>query len=84
MSSAAGADSIDSVVMFTSSVTEQFYLIPIVNDDNISESTEIFTASLSTNEFYVNIGDDTATVTVLDDERKLFTIFLQHTTNIVV
>ena len=74
MSSAAGADSIDSVVMFTSGVTEQFYPIPIVDNNNI-ESTEIFTASLSTNESYVYINDDTAAVTVLDDERKLLTIF---------
>ena len=69
MSSAAGADSIDSVVTFTPGMTEQFYPIPIVEDDNI-ESTKIFTASLNTNESYVNIGNGTATVTVLD-ERKL-------------
>ena len=45
-------------------------------DDGNIEDTETFTASLSTTESGVTIGDDTATVTILDDDSELFTIIL--------
>ena len=51
------------------------YPVPIVDDSDI-EDTETFTATLSTTETNVNIGDDTATITILDDDSELFTVFV--------
>ena len=71
----AGSDYNDPVVttvIFGPGVTRATYPVPIVDDSNI-EDTEIFTASLSTTESNVNIGDNTATVTILDDDSELFT-----------
>ena len=45
-------------------------------DDSNIEDTETFTATLSTSESNVTIGDDTATVTILDDDSELFTVFV--------
>ena len=45
-------------------------------DDSNIEDTETFTASLSTSESNVTIGDDTATVTILDDDSELLTLFV--------
>ena len=76
LSSTAGSDYIDPVVTtvtFGPDVTSASYPVPIVDDSNI-ENTETFTASLSTTESNVNIGDDTATVTILDDDSELFNI----------
>ena len=56
-------------------MTSASYPVPIVDDSTI-EDTETFTASLNTTESIVNIGDDTATVTILDVDSKLFTIIL--------
>ena len=39
-------------------------------DDTIIEKSEIFTASLSTTESNVMLGDDIATITILDDDGK--------------
>ena len=39
-------------------------------DDTIIEESEIFTASLSTTESNVMLGDDIATITILDDDGK--------------
>lgn len=72
---AAGADYIDSEVTFLPGETEAIYPVPIVNDNSI-ESTETFTVSLSTNDSFVNIVDDAAFVTILDEDSKLFTIIL--------
>ena len=76
LSSTAGSDYYNPVVTtvtFGSGVTRATYPVPIVNDSTI-EDTETFTASLSTTESNVNIGDDTATVTILDDDSELHCI----------
>ena len=44
--------------------------VPIVND-NIIENTEMFTAILMTAEENVEIIDNTATVTIIDDDGKV-------------
>ena len=84
LSSTVGSDYTDPVVRtvtFGPNETSKTYPVPIVDDSNI-ESTETFTASLSTAESNVNIGDDTATVTILDIDSELFTIwYLWHAMN---
>ena len=75
LSSTAGSDYNDPVVttvIFGPGVTRATYPVPIVDDSNM-EDTETFTASLSTTESNVDIGDGTATVTILDDDSELFT-----------
>lgn len=73
-------------VTFQSGTREVLYGIPIVNDDD-NESPEMFTTSLATMDPNVNIVDDGATVTIIDDddeEGMLFSIisvgcvFLSH------
>ena len=63
-----------TMVTFGSGMTSVSYPVPIVDDRN-KESTESFGALLTTAESNVNIGDDTAIVTIWDDDCKLF---LQH------
>ena len=78
LTSTAGSDYNDPVVTtvtFGPDQTSASYPVPIVDDSNI-EDTETFTATLSTVESNVNIGDDTATVTILDDDSELFTNFV--------
>ena len=41
-----------------------------ITDDNIVEDTEMFTATLSTTDSNVMFGEDTASITVLDDDGK--------------
>ena len=55
------------VVTFASGVTTASVSVPIVDDSNI-ESTEMFTATLTTTESNVMIGEGTTTVTILDDD----------------
>ena len=43
--------------------------VAIVDDSNI-EDTEMFSATLTTTDSNVVIGADTATVTILDDDRE--------------
>ena len=50
-------------------MTREPYPVPIENESNI-EDTEMFTATLSTTESKVNIGDGTATATILDDNSE--------------
>ena len=45
--------------------------VPILDDSSI-ENNEIFTGVLSSSEPNVAIGDETATVTILDDDGGLF------------
>ena len=74
LSSTAGSDykePIVNTVTFGSGVTRAPYPIPIVDDGDV-ESTESFAAVLTTTESDVIIGDGTAFVNVLDDDRKLF------------
>ena len=73
---ADGSDYNDPVVItvtFRPNVMSATYAVPIVDDSTI-EDTETFTASLSTTESNVNIGDDTTTVTILDEDSELFTV----------
>ena len=63
-------DTVVTTVIFPSSVNEIFYPVPIVNDNNI-ESNESFTVKLSTTESNVNIGNGTATVTIVDEDSEL-------------
>ena len=64
-----------NTVTFSSGQTEASYPIQIVND-NIIESTETFTASLSTAESTVTIGNGTATITIVDEDSELFNTIL--------
>ena len=66
--SAAGLDftSIQITVTFSPQETIAQARVPIT-DDSIVEDTEHFTALMSTNNPNVVIGDDTATVTILDN-----------------
>ena len=78
LSSTAGSDYTQpgvSTVTFGPGQTSASYSVPIVDDSNI-EDTETFTAILSTTDSDVNIGDNTATVTILDDDGELFTVFV--------
>ena len=59
-----------TTVTFGPGVTSASHSVPIV-DDSDPESDENFAAILSTTESNVNIGGDTAIVTILDDDRKL-------------
>ena len=73
LSSAAGTDyngSTVTLVTFTSGVTRLLHKVVIVND-NDREPSEKFNATLSTTESYVSIDNNTAIVTILDDEGKL-------------
>ena len=70
MSSTAGSDYTQpgvTTVTFDPDQTSASYPVTILDDTNI-EDTEIFTATLSTTGSGVTIGDDTATVTILDDD----------------
>ena len=52
--------------------------VSIVEDSNI-EDTEMFSATLTTTDSNVVIGDDdTATVTILDDDRECYLILVIH------
>ena len=78
LSSTAGSDYNDPVVTTVTFDPDQMsasYSVPIVGDINI-EDTETFIATLSTTDSDVNIVDDTATVTILDDDSELFTVFV--------
>ena len=54
--------------------TEAFYEISIVNDDD-HESSETFTASLSSTDPNVNIVDGNVTITIIDDDGKYHQIW---------
>ena len=51
--------------------------VSIVEDSNI-EDTEMFSATLTTTDSNVVIGADTATVTILDDDREYYLILVIH------
>ena len=65
---AAGSDftSSPTVVTFLPGETSAQVQVPIT-DDSILEGTEVFTATLSTTDPDVVFGDDTAFVTILDN-----------------
>ena len=75
------------MVTFGPGETTASVSVSIVDDSNI-EDTEMFSATLTTTDSNVVIGSaDTATVTILDDDRKLLTSLLyimkEHTCVIV-
>ena len=55
------------MVTFAPGLTTTSVSVPIVDDSSV-ESTEIFTATLTTTESNVMIGIGTTTVTILDDD----------------
>ena len=61
------ATSID--VTFIPGQTTATVEVPIT-DDSVSEDTEMFSAVLSTTNPNVMLGEDTASVTILDDDSK--------------
>ena len=73
-------------VTFLSGESTASVSVSIVDDSNI-EDTEMFTATLTGVSNVVIGSDDTATVTILDDDRKLLTSLLyimkEHTCVIV-
>ena len=55
------------MVTFEAGVTQTTVSVPIT-DDSAIENNEMFTASLSSTETNVTIGDGTATITILDSD----------------
>ena len=55
---------------FNSGDTTQTVMIPIVGD-NVVESTESFSVSLTTGDSAVNLNPQTTTVTIQDDDSKI-------------
>ena len=55
------------MVTFEAGSTQTTVSVPIT-DDNVVENEETFTAVLSSSESDVTIGDDTATVTIIDND----------------
>ena len=54
---------------FTAGQTVATAPVPIT-DDSVVEEIEMFTATLSTDDSNVMFGEDTATVTIVDDDGK--------------
>ena len=68
---------VSETVTFLPGETTAPVSVSIVDDSNI-EDTEMFSATLTTMDSNVVIGsDDTATVTILDDDRECY--FVSHT-----
>ena len=68
---------VSETVTFLPGETTAPVSVSIVDDSNI-EDTEMFSATLTTMDSIVVIGsDDTATVTILDDDRECY--FVSHT-----
>jgi len=55
---------------FNSGTTTQTVMIPIIGD-NVVESTESFTVSLTTGDGAVNLSPQTTTVNIQDDDSKI-------------
>ena len=49
-----------------------------IRDDNTVEFTEMFNATLTTTESIVNVGDDTGTVSIVDNDGELLPSVLAH------
>ena len=64
---------VSETVTFLPGETTASVRVPIVGDSNI-EDTEMFSATLTTTDSNVVIGDDTATVTILDDDRECYVV----------
>ena len=62
--------SVSTDLTFNSGTTNQTVMIPIVGD-NVVESTESFSVSLTTGDSAVMLNPSTATVTIQDDDSKL-------------
>ena len=69
-------EAVSETVTFLPGETTASVSVSIVGDSNI-EDTEMFTATLTTTDSNVVIGADTATVTILDDDRESY--FVSHT-----
>ena len=65
----AGSDYTSGTVMVTFAPGQTMASVSVVIvDDSDRESTEMFSATLTTTESNVMIGNGTATVTILDDD----------------
>ena len=73
----AGADYLSTMVEVTFEPGVTSLPVPVtINDDSEIEADEIFTAVLTTSEQDVMIGEDIATVTIIDtDGKNLAAIF---------
>ena len=60
-------------VTFFSGMTEATVQVPIIND-NTQELTEEFSAVITTEDPNVSIDEDTAAITILDNDGELFII----------
>ena len=67
---------VSETVTFLPGETTASVSVPIVEDSNM-EDTEMFSATLTTTDSNVVIGTDTATVTILDNDRECY--FVSHT-----
>ena len=61
--------SVSMNLTFNNGNTNQTVMIPIIGD-NVVESTESFTVSLTTGDSAVNLSPQTTTVTIQDDDSK--------------
>ena len=64
---------VSETLTFVPGQTTASVSVSIVDDSNI-EDTEMFSATLTTTDPNVVIGADTATVTILDDDRECYMI----------
>ena len=60
-------------VTFFAGMTEATVQVPIIND-NTQELTEEFSAVITTEDPNVSIDEDTAAITILDNDGELFII----------
>ena len=81
LSLTAGSDcdytSVSMTVTFAPGQAMASVSVPI-RDDNTVEFTEMFNATLTTTESIVNVGDDTGTVSIVDNDGELLPSVLAH------
>ena len=66
--------SVSRMVTFSAAQSSASVSVPITND-NVIEASEMFSGSLSAVTENVDIGADTATVTIMDDDGDLMFIY---------
>lgn len=64
-------------VTFTPGTAQQTVQVPII-DDSVFESTEQFSAQLTTTDRRVNIVEPSASATIRDDDTGMFTVSLSE------
>ena len=63
--------SIMKVVTFAAEETRVSVNVPILDDKNITKSSEIFSARLQSNQSDVILGDSTANIIILDNDGEI-------------